>query len=59
MAPSGSESVGRLAKSSVSQSVSDRSSISAASFTASFFAMGVLQVGTSPFLSDSETLPIF
>ena len=40
VAPSSSESVGRSANSSVLQSVSDRSSISAASFTASFFVIG-------------------
>ena len=40
VAPSSSESVGRLANSSVSQSVLDGTSISAASFTASFFVIG-------------------
>ena len=38
--PSGSESVGRSANSSVSQSVLERSSISAALFTTSFFVVG-------------------
>ena len=38
--PSGSESVGRSANSSVSQLVSERSSISVALFTASFFVVG-------------------
>ena len=40
MVPSGSESVGRSANSSVSQSVLERSSISMASFTTFFLVIG-------------------
>ena len=59
VAPSGSESVGRSANSSVSQLVSERSPISIALFTASFFVVGGVAGRAFPFLSDSETLLIF
>ena len=53
--PSGSESVGRSANSSVSQSVSERSSTSAALCTVSFFVVGGVASRDSLFPSDSET----
>ena len=57
--PSSSESVGRLANSSVPQSVLERSSMSMALFTTSFFVVGASRVGAFPCPSDSETLLIF